>query len=459
MSNATTKKKKLSFAEMAAAGTSITVSSLPTFSPNHVTTPMQMPILAEQLSLSLPSVPQSKNSFSSSNTTASTDGNSTSSSSSESVSPKSEKVPSSVPKTALAPPKNPWKTELVLGQSIAATNGMAKILPTPAESRGMRPVAVADVAVASVDSSAEKRSVEIIPEDKGSSNKESANASTSTAAVENPKPSDRPLQQKEELVGNKDRPKQSLNAKSEKSKEQTSEKLSKNPSTTVKKQPKDESGKNQRSKSPAKKSNNATQQNKTSNIKKPQSPNKNKAAKNKKQNKRKNKNQMKTQANANALMYTPTTQELTVFKKAAVAQVEYFFSTDELVKNIYMRKQMDFEGYLPAAIVFNFPSILSYCVPYYDLLEALKDNKNVEVDFDNQCLRLQGGEEEYKKWLFPNEDGALGCPKWFIPKEDVEDDSEANFEALHEFVDDEKIVQSEKEEKNVGDVAVDGGNQ
>ena len=167
MSNATTKKKKLSFAEMAAAGTSITVSSLPTFSPNHVTTPMQMPILAEQLSLSLPSVPQSKNSFSSSNTTASTDGNSTSSSSSESVSPKSEKVPSSVPKTALAPPKNPWKTELVLGQSIAATNGMAKILPTPAESRGMRPVAVADVAVASVDSSAEKRSVEIIPEDKG----------------------------------------------------------------------------------------------------------------------------------------------------------------------------------------------------------------------------------------------------------------------------------------------------
>jgi len=131
---------------------------------------MPMPILAEQLSLSLPSAAQSKHSSSSSNATASTDGNSTSSSSSESVSPKSEKVPSSVPKPALAPAKNPWKTELVkqqLEQSIAVTNGIAKVLPTPAESRGMRPVAVADVAVASVDSSAEKRSVKTITEDKG----------------------------------------------------------------------------------------------------------------------------------------------------------------------------------------------------------------------------------------------------------------------------------------------------
>jgi len=167
MSNATTEKKKLSFAEMAAAGTSITVSSLPTCSPNNVTTPMPMPNIAEKLSLPLPSAPQSKNSSSSSNATASTDGNSTSSSSSESVSPKSEKVPSSVPKPALAPPKNPWKTELVkhqLEQSISATNGIAKDLPTPAESRGMRHLAVT---VASVDSPIETESAKTSPEDKG----------------------------------------------------------------------------------------------------------------------------------------------------------------------------------------------------------------------------------------------------------------------------------------------------
>ena len=83
---------------------------------------------------------------------------------------------------------------------------------------------------------------------------------------------------------------------------------------------------------------------------------------------------------------------------------------------------MDVEGYLPAAIVFNFPSVLSfsYFVPYYELLEALEESERVEVDAVNECLRVKGvcvdeennGEEEYKKWLLPNGDGTFGCPKW-----------------------------------------------
>jgi hypothetical protein len=85
---------------------------------------------------------------------------------------------------------------------------------------------------------------------------------------------------------------------------------------------------------------------------------------------------------------------------------------------------MDVEGYLPAAVVFNFPSVLCYCVPYYDLLEELKSSDVVEVDSENECLRLKGGEEVCKKWLFPSADGTLGCPKWLIPKVEQEDREE-----------------------------------
>lgn len=144
-------------------------------------------------------------------------------------------------------------------------------------------------------------------------------------------------------------------------------------------------------------------------------------------NKKKNKSNRNNggQMNNNPYYYVPTPEEMDALKLAVVVQIEYFFSIDELVKNIYLRKQMDSEGYIPAAVVFNFPSVLSYCIPYYDLLAAVDTHaQTIEVDFDNECLRLKGGEAVYKTWLMPNPDGTLGCAKWIkeVPqsvKEDV----------------------------------------
>uniref|UniRef100_A0A7S3V7T2 HTH La-type RNA-binding domain-containing protein n=1 Tax=Chaetoceros debilis TaxID=122233 RepID=A0A7S3V7T2_9STRA len=146
-------------------------------------------------------------------------------------------------------------------------------------------------------------------------------------------------------------------------------------------------------------------------------PNNQKKNKNKKQGKRKNK--VKKQKDVH---YIPTPEEYEALKKSAVQQVEYFFSVDELIKNIYLRKQMDVEGYLPAAIVFNFPTVLSHYIPYYDLMESVQESEVVEVDLTNECLRLKGGEEACKKWLFPNKDGTLGVAKWI--KDVVESETE-----------------------------------
>lgn len=183
----TTKK---SFAQMAAAGTSITVSSIPVSTP-VLSSPVPTSLKME--SSKAPSNPSSKSNLdsnaklpmpmslsnaihkvskqnshnhygSSSNGTASTDGNSTSSgsasvstdapTSTSTSSPSSpSSVPASVPKPvtvsaapAASPPlRNPWKMDLV--KQPVAESGSADVsairsddAPTPAESKDMRPV-------------------------------------------------------------------------------------------------------------------------------------------------------------------------------------------------------------------------------------------------------------------------------------------------------------------------------
>lgn len=121
-------------------------------------------------------------------------------------------------------------------------------------------------------------------------------------------------------------------------------------------------------------------------------------------------NQKSRQQGYGATIYAPQNGEgLEIVKKHAVGQIEYFFSADELCKNTFLRNHMDTEGYLPAAIVFNFPSVVKYSIPYGVLLEAVAESENLEVDSTNETIRIKG---DYKKWLFPNNEGGFGCPRW-----------------------------------------------
>ena len=147
-------EKKKSFAEMAAVGTSITISSMPIPVP-QVHVEQSKPILDinnGKLSFSLSD--GISNSGESSNATASTDGNSTSSASTYTPSRqgfKAASVPASVSQTAAvstaAPAKNPWKMNLVKKEPAASER--PKNAPTPAESKDMNPV----IAVVSSDTS------------------------------------------------------------------------------------------------------------------------------------------------------------------------------------------------------------------------------------------------------------------------------------------------------------------
>ena len=95
--------------------------------------------------------------------------------------------------------------------------------------------------------------------------------------------------------------------------------------------------------------------------------------------------------------------------------VEYYFSADELCKNVFIRRHMDVDGYVPAALVFNFPGVVRLGIPYSTLLECMTSSDCLDADIENETLRIKsktGDGSKYKKWLFPNELGEYGCPRW-----------------------------------------------
>lgn len=139
-----------------------------------------------------------------------------------------------------------------------------------------------------------------------------------------------------------------------------------------------------------------------------------------KSNKKKKKNNNKGRKQRKNMYPQPTTlspAELEQFKIALVCQVEYFFSDDELCRNTFLRKHMDCDGFAPAAMIFNFPSIAAYCFHYYDLLTILSEKSSfLEIDQVNETLRRR---DDYRKWLHPNGEGGFGCPRWIKQAEDA----------------------------------------
>ena len=86
---------------------------------------------------------------------------------------------------------------------------------------------------------------------------------------------------------------------------------------------------------------------------------------------------------------------------------------------------MDVEGYVPAAVLFNFPSVSSLGIPYPDLLEATGVRSDVlQVCHENETLRLTNVDDRVK-WLVPNGEGGMGCPRWIKePRPEEEEEKE-----------------------------------
>jgi len=78
-------------------------------------------------------------------------------------------------------------------------------------------------------------------------------------------------------------------------------------------------------------------------------------------------------------------------------QVEFYFSTNNLCKDLFLRQHMEPEGWTSLELISQFPMVRRFKVSLSTLIEVVSESKLFEIDKDSQKLRL-ADESERKKW-------------------------------------------------------------
>ncbi|CAK0859692.1 unnamed protein product [Prorocentrum cordatum] len=89
-------------------------------------------------------------------------------------------------------------------------------------------------------------------------------------------------------------------------------------------------------------------------------------------------------------------------KKASLRkQVDFYFSVDNLCKDVYLRQQMDQEGYCKLDLIANFNLVKrKYKASVTDIAEAIAASTSLELDGDKTRVRLKDPAAR-EKWKMP----------------------------------------------------------
>lgn len=79
-----------------------------------------------------------------------------------------------------------------------------------------------------------------------------------------------------------------------------------------------------------------------------------------------------------------------------VAQIDYYFSNENLIKDIYLRQNMDEQGWVPVKLIAGFKKVKLLTENIQLILEAVRTSTVVEVQGDK--LRKRG---DWMKWIMP----------------------------------------------------------
>lgn len=84
-------------------------------------------------------------------------------------------------------------------------------------------------------------------------------------------------------------------------------------------------------------------------------------------------------------------------KKRLREQMEYYYSTDNLCKDTFLRSHMNAEGWIPLVLIAAFPKVKEFNVTEQQILEALKASSTLEVDGSTLFIRLKN-ENDRAAW-------------------------------------------------------------
>lgn len=83
---------------------------------------------------------------------------------------------------------------------------------------------------------------------------------------------------------------------------------------------------------------------------------------------------------------------------AVKKQIEYYFSVENLCKDIFLRSKMDEDGFIPLAVIASFNRVRMLTPDPLIIVEALEDSETVETSKDREFLRARSN---YVQWVLP----------------------------------------------------------
>uniref|UniRef100_A0A7N2R2U0 HTH La-type RNA-binding domain-containing protein n=2 Tax=Quercus lobata TaxID=97700 RepID=A0A7N2R2U0_QUELO len=107
-------------------------------------------------------------------------------------------------------------------------------------------------------------------------------------------------------------------------------------------------------------------------------------------------------------LYIPVPEPLPVL---LLKQIDYYFSDANLVKDVYLRSNMDDQGWVPIALIASFPRVRSMTTNVQLILDSLSSSTIVEVQDDKVRRR-----NEWNKWKrassrIPSDSGSVSPNK------------------------------------------------
>jgi len=84
-------------------------------------------------------------------------------------------------------------------------------------------------------------------------------------------------------------------------------------------------------------------------------------------------------------------------KRSVVNQVEFYFSDDNMCKDVYLRRHMDAEGWISLDLISQFNKLKAYRTTVLSIVEALQASTKLEVDANSRRVRLKD-ESLRSKW-------------------------------------------------------------
>ncbi|KAI8051665.1 hypothetical protein BDF22DRAFT_81909 [Syncephalis plumigaleata] len=97
-----------------------------------------------------------------------------------------------------------------------------------------------------------------------------------------------------------------------------------------------------------------------------------------------------------AVAANPTSVDKNTMEHYLRMQIEYYFSIENLCRDIYLRSHMDDEGYVPIDILTSFNRVKNLAQPTSTVLEALASSELLEVK--DKLVRKRN---DWKTWLLP----------------------------------------------------------